>query len=352
MKKSCLTGLAALTVIAALSSCSTLSHEAATVNVDSKIVSTTVGDMDVSKQKATATVNWNWSPFSAIKPSEIQQQAAAQLLRDNNADVIVEPVYETHRRGLFRGGTVTVTGYTAVYTNFRPMREHEELNLNKSRICKTTETKIVRPGSFLGSKKAPKPKREKKEFNSSSFLDITTGVNVLKITDSDYYDESQSYTTGTIGLTYGHYCVNRWGWYVRANFDFGAGYNDDHYKRRNDYYGYNSNYEPCTETHRQYAGTVGAGALFALSNKVGIFAGAGLGAQVCDYMKSGRIIRYHGCEVDDEHYGYVEFALPIEVGFNFRFGAVNAMIGYRHTFLPGIEDNQMSTPIIGIGVNF
>ncbi|MDE6513483.1 MAG: hypothetical protein K2L05_04800 [Muribaculaceae bacterium] len=152
MKNNCLTGLAALTVAAALSSCSTLSHEASTANVDARIISTTVGEMNVSKQKASATVNWNWSPFSAIKPSEIKQQADAILMRQNNADVIVEPVYEIQRRGLFRGGTVTVTGYPATFTNFRPMTENEELNLYKSRICNTSETKVVRPGSFGGLK--------------------------------------------------------------------------------------------------------------------------------------------------------------------------------------------------------
>lgn len=152
MKKSCLTGLAALALTAAFSSCTTLSYEATTAGVDARIVSTTVGELDVNKQKASATANWNWSPFSAFKPSEIRQQAEAKLLRENNADVIVEPVYEIQRRGLFRGGTVTVTGYPAVYTKFRPMRADERIILDQNRICTTTETQVAGPESFVKGK--------------------------------------------------------------------------------------------------------------------------------------------------------------------------------------------------------
>ncbi len=352
MKNYCLTGLAALTVAAAFSSCSTVSHEATTVAVESKIVSTTVGEMNVSKQKASSTVNWNWSPFNAVRPSEIQQQAAAQLLRENNADVIVEPVYEIQRRGLFRGGTVTVSGYPATYTNFRPLRENEELMLNKNRVCPTTETQIMRPGSFLGSKKASKPKGEKKTYRNNSFLNITIGPNFLSTPDRYNPDDTEDYTTTSLGLLYGHYCVNRWGWYVRANLEFGAGLNYNHYTYGDRGYGYNhQNNERCTSMHRKHAATVGAGALFAFSNKVGVFAGAGLGAQICDYLPAEYSILYYGCENSDG-YGKAEFALPLEIGFDFRFGAFNAMVGYRYTALPSVDSEHMSSLVLGVGFNF
>lgn len=54
-----------------------------------------------------------------------KKKAEAKLLEESKADVVVQPQYTITRRGIFRGGSVTVTGYPATYKNFRPMTKDD-----------------------------------------------------------------------------------------------------------------------------------------------------------------------------------------------------------------------------------
>ena len=322
----------ALVAVAAVSSCTTLSHEATTAKVDTRIVSMTVGDMNVSKEKASATAEWKWSPFSAVKPEEIRLTATAKLLRETNSDVIVEPVTDIRRRGLFRGGTVTVTGYPATYTGFHPMTESEAkaYAIANSRLCPTTTaTYATTPAGKPKTPKALKVRKERKPFNNGSFLDATYGVT-----------RAESHTGGSFGLVYGHYCKNRWGWYTRANIDWG-GAREEHLK---DSYWVGGRwdghmeYEYCNSAHRNIAGSVGAGALYGFSNTFGVFLGAGVGTAICEYND------YYNCKSDSYKYGDSETMIFGEAGINLRFDALNLLAGYRY----GVT----STYFLGVGINF
>lgn len=322
-------GLTFIALIAA-TSCSTLSHEATTAKVDAKIVSMTVGDMKVSKEKASATAEWKWTPFNAIKPSEIQLTATAKLLKETNSDVIVEPMVEITRRGLFRGGSVTVTGYPATYTGFHPMTGTEANAYATSRLCPTASATYVAPTAGKPGKAKPaRVRKERKPFQNGSFLNVTIGVNINR------YDE-----TPTIGLKYGHYCKNHWGWYVRANLDPAKGCGVQHVDMDG---------EICNKSHRKFGGSAGAGALYAFSNKFGIFAGAGFGASIIgSYHRN-----YSSDTCTSLSTGYSVFTIPFEAGLDFRFGIVNLMAGYRYHVMPEEgTDYYSSTVFFGLGINF
>lgn len=109
----------------ALSSCSTISHTSEQLYVESKVVSVTVADMNVQPQRVEHTTSWKWNPFRVVSVSGEKDKATGELLKELKADVLVEPQYIVKRRGIFRGGSVTVSGYPATYHNFRPMTEQD-----------------------------------------------------------------------------------------------------------------------------------------------------------------------------------------------------------------------------------
>ncbi len=112
-------------VLLALSSCSTISHTCESTYVETKVVSVTVAEMKVQPQRVEHTSNWNWSPFKRHSTSSEVKKSTGELLKEQQADVLVEPQYTVKRRGIFRGGSVTVSGYPATYQNFRPMTEED-----------------------------------------------------------------------------------------------------------------------------------------------------------------------------------------------------------------------------------
>lgn len=112
-------------------SCSTIKHTADTVSVESKVVTFTVADLNVSPQRAAMTYSWGWNPFVRPSVSDIKTNVEAQILDQAGADVLLEPQYIVEKRGFMRGGSVTVTGYPAKYTNFHKMT-HEESEIVKN----------------------------------------------------------------------------------------------------------------------------------------------------------------------------------------------------------------------------
>lgn len=109
--------------VMALTSCTTISNTAYTQGVDTKICNMTVADLEVDTVKAMNTVSWNWSLLGCGSISDKKKNAEGELLIEKDADILVEPQYVVNRRGIFRGGSLTVTGYPATYRNFRSMTQ-------------------------------------------------------------------------------------------------------------------------------------------------------------------------------------------------------------------------------------
>lgn len=131
-------------VLLTLSSCSTISHTCESTYVETKVVSVTVADMNVQPQRVEHTHTWKWSPFRWSVKKETEN-ATGELLKEQNADVLVEPQYTVTRRGLFRGGSITVSGYPATYYNFRPMTVEDATTIT------TLDGKIRCGGSVINT---------------------------------------------------------------------------------------------------------------------------------------------------------------------------------------------------------
>lgn len=126
MKKCLLLGVA-LTL--AVSSCTTIQNTASSDQVNSSIVNLTVADMKVSDHHVTKTVEWKWNPFTMVSMEAQKKNAVAEAVREADADLLVEPQYTMQKRGLFRGGSVTVTGRPATYTRFRSLTQADAINM-------------------------------------------------------------------------------------------------------------------------------------------------------------------------------------------------------------------------------
>lgn len=109
----------------ALCSCSSVRHTSTSANVDTRVYSFTVADVNVQPQKVSATTSWSFNPFKRVNIELIKQNTTAKLIQDAKADVLVEPEYIIYQGGFLRGGYVTVFGFPATYTNFHKMTPEE-----------------------------------------------------------------------------------------------------------------------------------------------------------------------------------------------------------------------------------
>lgn len=146
----------ATALMLALCSCSTITHTSEYDHVDTRIVSLTVADMNVHPERIEHTSGWKWKPFNSVSVSREKENATGELLKQVGADVLVEPQYIVKRRGLFRGGSVTVSGYPATYNNFRPMTESDAI------IISTFDGKMRCGGAVINTSAPLESKKEQK----------------------------------------------------------------------------------------------------------------------------------------------------------------------------------------------
>jgi DNA/RNA endonuclease YhcR with UshA esterase domain len=90
-------------------------------------------DMDVKDEKVSATINARGKKVS----DDLKNQVLAEAIKKSNADVLVEPRFETDIKG--RKMTVTVTGFPATYKNFHTIKQ-DEVELLKVAKVKQVET--------------------------------------------------------------------------------------------------------------------------------------------------------------------------------------------------------------------
>jgi hypothetical protein len=90
-------------------------------------------DMDVKEEKVTATINARGKKVN----DDLKNQVLAEVIKKSNADVLVEPRFETDIKG--RKMTVTVTGFPATYKNFHTIKQ-DEVELLKVAKVKQVET--------------------------------------------------------------------------------------------------------------------------------------------------------------------------------------------------------------------
>ena len=93
-----------------------------------------VADLQVVETKVTATVSVNYGTVAAVKQLDIEKAIA-----QSNADVLVEPTF----KAMVEDDTVTVTvkGFPANYTNFRPI-EPDDVELIEAGLAHPVTTNL------------------------------------------------------------------------------------------------------------------------------------------------------------------------------------------------------------------
>lgn len=321
----------------ALSSCTTVKNTASTEAVDTKITSMTVADLQVDKEKVSKTVKWNWSPLTSVSVADKKENATGELLLEKDADVLIEPQYVVNHRGLFRGGSVTVTGYPAKYYNFRPMTKEDAEMIATANGDYVPGVPVVVESTAKFSPFAKKRKKRKASlfdgdngFSSTSFIALTGGPTI---------DTRAEYNVGmNLGLMFGHY-GKAWGYYVKASIVH-AEYND-----WNDDYIFGSK--------NKTTGTFTLGAIKTLGNHNNLFLGVGVGG----YFTEKDVEVYE----EGEYSGYYRtkykpisrFAIPVELGWQWHNRKVNVMAGITATMpVESGYKNYLLNPFVGIGYNF
>lgn len=304
MKKS---QLLLFTVGLSLCSCSTINHTASTVPVNTEVYNLTVADLNVSEKKDTFTTEWKWNPFSSVSLSAQKETAQHELLNRADADVIVDPQITVERRGFMRGGSVTVSGYPAKYSNFRPMTREDAENIGI--INGNISTVVVSPvvatsnGVFIEPGKKQKVKSERSK--RSHFIDVLYGPQL----ECGYSNDPDS----QFGLIYGAH-GSRWGWYVKGSL--------------------------IKSTGDEYSGFITAGFIKTISSQWNFLMGLGCGGNIF---------------YDRSYYYYSEeeaFTVPVEAAIQWHKGHFNIMVGVNYSSNFTHYYNDMLTPQIGIGYTF
>lgn len=316
-------GIAAL----ALSSCSTITHTSQTAAVDTQVYNLTVADMKVAAKKDSVTVDWKWNPLSTISLSAQKETATHTLLGKSDADVLVEPEYIVKRRGLFRGGSVTVTGYPATYSNFRAMTAEDAekiATINGSNnivvvnpVLSTTAGKVVKK-----KKPAPVLPLRKRESVRHQFVNVLGGV-VLDV--DNYIDVGYHF-----GAMYGSY-GNNWGWYGKVTLGSTNLYKDDG-----------------SGSERKWTPSITLGAIKTLGSGFSTFFGIGAGGYFVEDEKE----YYTGGYWDTRYEEVTKFSIPVEIGFMKRFNSINVMLGATYaTPVAGVGSGNIN-PFVGVGYSF
>lgn len=306
----------------ALTSCTTISNTAYTGDVDTRISNMTVADLKVDTVKATKTVNWNWSLTGAGSISDKKKNAEGELLIEKNADVLVEPQYVVNKRGIFRGGSLTVTGYPATYCNFRPMTQADAEIIATANGTYTSGVPVVVESTAAFSpvrKKRPGAGSylfaDREEPSSNMFIFLVGGP---MIDTNSYYDVGMN-----LGLMFGQYWSS-WGYYVKGSV-ITANHID----------GYDES---------KTTGTFTFGAIKTLNRHNNFFLGIGVGGYLTE------------SEYYDSDYGYrpeCHFAIPVEIGWQWHKGHINALVGATGVMPAGSGDkNYLINPFVGIGYTF
>lgn len=123
-------GLIACTLM--LASCSTIRHTSDVAPVETKVVSLSIADLEISPKKVSRSTTWEYDLFKRPDVTTIKKNTEAMLLDEAGADILVEPQYIVERYGFLRGGKVTVIGFPAKIKGFHKMTPAEAEMVEKA----------------------------------------------------------------------------------------------------------------------------------------------------------------------------------------------------------------------------
>lgn len=109
-------------------SCTTVTNTSSVADVQPEVVQRpTVADLDVDPKRVEGHQEWKWSIFHRFTQPSLKlrkQNLVADMLRERDADVLVEPQV-TYTQKLFGKRTLNITGYPARLKNFHPASSEE-----------------------------------------------------------------------------------------------------------------------------------------------------------------------------------------------------------------------------------
>lgn len=326
-----------------LSSCSTITHTAQTASVSTEVYTMTVADLTVEKQKAETTKEFKWNPLSTVSLSAQKETATAELLKQSGADLLVEPQYVVNRRGLFRGGSVTVSGYPATYSNFRAMSKADAEKIAALNGATAGSTTVAATFPVINTTAKKAVKREKP-------LDLTqssTSSNFISIFGGPFAGiEGGPESGGYYGLMYGHY-GKKWGWYGKLGLATAT-----------------CRYESYEEKSKTTP-NITVGVIKTMGKHWNALLGIGLGGYFC--TEEYRVQRYNSyTDWRGQYHSYyttnyvksdvAKFSVPVELAFQYHVSHFNCMVGVNYATPCGTGDDLSGTGnvniFLGFGLNF
>lgn len=136
-------------------SCSTIRKTATMVDVDAKIHNyPVVADLQIDKQKVSATVEWKDGFIRKKKVAEEKGNIVAELLKEKGGDVLLEPQFIHESEGIlpraFRKHKLVVSGFVGKYKDFHKATPEELKALEKTQgIAPNEATKLNADGGFF-----------------------------------------------------------------------------------------------------------------------------------------------------------------------------------------------------------
>lgn len=317
MRKSWLFALGAVASLS-LGSCSSLTKTAQYTPVDLEIHSAAMADLDVRKEKVTKSADWSWNPLKPFSVEEGKRNVMAELLQEQNADVLIEPQFIIKRRGFMRGGTVTVAGFPANFTGFHKMTVEEAQILNPEK------QKVVSAPVTASSHLLAAPVKAKKRSRISDPTRRYNMINILGGWIPKEDDGGIKMGGGQWGIMYGNY-KNHWGWYVKAFVPY-AQVKKGHGFKESEYTG---------------SFNLTAGAIWRPSNDWSIHFGTGYAT----------VFEPYGTNNGKGHVS-AEPGFPIDLGVNWNcVGPLNVMAGFQ-AVTPYDSGYSSVNPYLGVGVTF
>ena len=108
-----------------------LSMKTMDINNGGVVQKTTVVDLEVNEVKVTSSIEAKGNISSGVKLETLKSQLVADILKKTKSDVLVEPIFVLSNT--VAKTTLSVTGFPAVYKNFRTIEKEDVELLQVSR---------------------------------------------------------------------------------------------------------------------------------------------------------------------------------------------------------------------------
>lgn len=216
-----------ISIVALLSSCTTMTKTANTADITSSLQSATVADLDVQPR-----ISYTMAPSKAVRRGgldNIKRTVMSEALERNGAgDVLVNPEFTiSKRRGLFstKVTSVTVTGRPATYTNIRSFDDSVWCNPVFRGIVAARKHVDINPS--IPKAVTPKPKAENRKPMKEMTWMIRVGAGSNKFVGADDGIEVGGSAGYSVGIEFNR-AIKRKGAYWGMDFTFARrGYEAD-----------------------------------------------------------------------------------------------------------------------------